>query len=345
MLPMFVIVLAVVVILVMLKMRMTENFFIATVNQVATADPLKLNITQPIVDPTGWRWDSDHTITTVIKIKAITGQLNFRDIMAIPSLGYHSNSGLEYSSWNKVQGTNGWSYLNEARHGHGWFWWQPTVRWQNLTDLQKSKELEIKLIVNNSDKIPEFPVSFGLKIQDFNYGHVLRVWLTFTHDPMVGMVGNQKAVATHTIAPPLILKNTNLHIAPKLWRIHKNIATVVVPLSVQQGGIDWTNIQGTNKGAPTRWFSWDINHNTHAHGPTSIILQCKINNHYKAPLQFPVLYKIKIKDKHMERYIIVQLKLLGNPFTYEYVKPKNHRASTTKLSKHTNLSDWYRTCD
>jgi len=311
----------VVLMFLILKPQYIETFYTSARIPVATADPLVLDPPY-IYDPTGWRWDSNNTISTVIKIKAKTGQMDTRDIMAIPTLGYHQNSGLEYSSWNKVQGTNGWAYLNEARHGHGWFWWQPTVKWQNQTDEQKRKELEIKLIINNSVKekdLPEFPVSFALKIQDFNYSGVYRFWLTLTHDPVLGMSHpyEQKAIAKHTIAPPLILKNTNLVIRPNLWRINGNIATVTVPLSSQQGGIDWTNIKGKNKGS-SEWFSWDINHDKDVHGPTSVSLHCKINNNYKPPLKFPVSYLIKVKDKHMERYIIIQLKLLGNPFSYEF---------------------------
>ena len=128
----------------MLKPPITEKFYIGSDVPVATVDPLRLN-TQHIVDTSGWIWDSPQTLITVIK--AETGQFDVRNIMAIPSLGYHQNSGLEYSSCNKLQGTDGWDYINEARHGHGWFWWQPSVNWQNKTDLEKSKELEIKLIV------------------------------------------------------------------------------------------------------------------------------------------------------------------------------------------------------
>ena len=131
------IVILVLLIVIVLKLPYIEHFYVSTntVTQVATADPLVLDPPH-IYDPTGWRWDSNNTISTVIKIKAKTGQMDTRDIMAVPTLGYHQNSGLEYSSWNKIQGTNGWGYLNEARHGHGWFWWQPTVRWQNQTHVR-----------------------------------------------------------------------------------------------------------------------------------------------------------------------------------------------------------------
>ena len=313
---MLVIILILLLLVLILSPSQIEYFYTTTNIPVATADPLELN-TQHIVDPTGWRWDSDNTITTTIKIKAITGQLEFQSIMEIPSLGYHQDSGLQYSSWNKIQGTNGWDYMNEARHGHGWFWWQPTVDWQNKTDLEKSKELELKLVLNNTDKKPEFPVSFGLKIHDFNYNNVLRFWLTFTRDPFLEMphLRNQKAVSTHTLAPPLMLKSTNIRILPSDWKMKDNIATVKVPLIAQQGGIDWTRIVGNEKGPSNKWFSWNINHKSHLHGPITINIFCKINNNYDPPKHFPAFYNIIIKDKHMQRHIIVQLEITENPYT------------------------------
>ena len=244
------------------------------------------------------------------------------NIMGIPNLGYFTNSGLEYSNWNKLQGTNGWAYLNQARHGHGWFWWQPSVAWQNLTTEEQRKEIELKIIIVNSDKRPEFPVAFGLVIPDFNYNRSVRFWLTFTHDPMIGMTHpyNQNPVAKHTVAPPLLLHRTYISIPKHLWRIVNNIAEVDVPISVEQGGIDWTNITGSNKRTSknrdnNRWFSWDVTPET-LNSPTSIIIQCKVNSNYLPPL-FPVSYFIKLKDRHMDRYIYVQLIILGNPFTYE----------------------------
>ncbi len=299
-----------------------------------------LLVIQPehIIDPPGWRWDSDNVITTTFKIRAVKGEMGFENIFGIPNLGYFTNSGQEYSAWNKLQGTNGWAYLNQARHGHGWFWWQPTVRWQNLKTEEKRKYLEIKIMVVNSDKKPEFPVAFSLIIPDFNYGRSVRFWLTFTHDPMIGMTHpyNQNPVAKHTIAPPLLLHRTYISIPKNLWRIQGNIAEVNVPITVEQGGIDWTNITGKeqitenqitgNQFTTPNWFSWKINHRTHLHSPTSITIQCFANNNILPP-QFPASYFIRIKDKHMERYIFVQLIILGNPFSYD---------TTFKLSKCSN---------
>jgi len=329
----------IILLLIVLKPHITENFYIGSDTPITTADPLRLS-TQHIIDPTGWRWDSPQTISTVIKIKADTGQLDFQNIMAIPSFGYYQNSGLEYSSWNKLQGTNGWDYMNEARHGHGWFWWQPTVNWQNRSDLEKSKELELKLIINTKelespyDKI-DFPLSFGLKIHDYNYNNVLRFWLTFTSDPVKGMSHpyEQKAISTHTVAPPLMLKNTYISIPSNLWKIHNNIAAVIVPLVAQQGGIDWTNITGPEKGPSNKWFSWDTDHKSQLHGPITVKIYCKINNTYKPPSHFPVIYHIRIKDKHMQRYVIVQLKLTGNP--YDTYRQSSKSLNQTSLQKKT----------
>ena len=156
---------------------------------------------------------------------------------------------------------------------------------------------------------------------------MLRFWLTFTQDPLGDMSHSyeQKAISRHTLVPPLMLKNTNISISLSNWRIVNNIASVKVPLLAQQGGIDWTRIYGNEKGQSNKWFSWNTDHKSHLHGPITINIFCKINNIYKPPSHFPVTYKIRVKDKHMDRYIIVQLKLLGNPFQYEY------RTSTTKL--------------
>lgn len=65
---MLVIILILLLLVLILSLSQIEYFYTTTTNvPVATADPLELN-TQHIVDPTGWRWDSDNTITTTIKV-------------------------------------------------------------------------------------------------------------------------------------------------------------------------------------------------------------------------------------------------------------------------------------
>jgi hypothetical protein len=306
-----------------------EYFYSPTTSgEVSMADPLELD-KDVIVDPCNWKWDSGNVITTIINIKAIKGQINFQDIMTVPNLGFYQNSGLEYTSVNKLQGTNGWFYLNQSRHGHGWFWWQPTVHWQNQTDEAKRTELEIRLIVTNSKTKPEFPVSFGLKIPDFNYERSVRVWLTLTHNPIDYMSSScnisdtsllNVPASSYKLLPPLLLQHSNISIGNNLWKIYNNVAQVNVPISIQQGGIDWTNITGNYKDSSNTWFSWTSNYDSHLHSPTEITIQCTANSFYKPP-SFPVYYTIKIKDKNMKRFIYVKLKVLDNPFTYEYDKP------------------------
>ena len=82
------------IIILLFNNKVIENFYTTDGTQVATADPLELE-KYHIFDPTGWRCGPNNTLVNIIKIKAITGQIDFEDIMAIPTLGYHSNSGLE----------------------------------------------------------------------------------------------------------------------------------------------------------------------------------------------------------------------------------------------------------
>lgn len=271
-----------------------------------------------LYDPSDWKQESIdgvNVFTTVFKIKALRGQIDF-DVMATPSFGVQTNSGLEYSNINKLQGTNGWDYLNEARHGSNWFWWRPTVEWQNLPELQKRTFLEIQIIITNIDKPPEFPVSYVLKIQDFNYNKSFRFWLTFTCNPILD-VGNSSLVSTHTIASPLILKQTNINIFHNIWTVNNNIAIVNIPITIQQGSINIIgnnlDIDGKEKNINNinKWFSWNIlNEN-------SIIIQCKINNNFifDIPSSFPTYYLIKFKDMNMNRYVYVKLNIISNPFT------------------------------
>lgn len=305
----------IILLILILTFQNIENFYTASTIPTQTAYPLELN-TQHMVDPTGWKWESNNTITTIIQIKALTGQLDFQNIMAIPTFGYHQDSGLQYSSVNNLQNLNGWDFINEARHGHEWFWWQLLPTWQNKTDIEKSKILELKLIIKNTNKKPEFPISFGIKIHDFNYNNVLRFWLTFTQDPINGMSHsyNKNILSKHIILPPLILKNNNVSILPSKWKIINNIAYSKINLIAQQGDIDINNIFGNEKNNNKSWFSWSINNNLSLNKKNIINIFCKINNNYKKPFKFPVYYKIYIKDNNMERYVILNIKIIENPY-------------------------------
>ena len=294
-----------------------------TTDYISISEPLELD-KDIIVDPSNWKWESNNVITTIINIKAIKGQINFQDIMSVPNLGFYKNSGLEYTSSNKLQGKNGWFYLNQARHGHEWFWWQPTFNWQNKSDESKRTEIEIILIITNSKTKPEFPISFRLKIPDFNYRRSSNVLLTLTHNPIDYMISYYNisessllnSQTSYKLLPPLILKHTNISIGSNLWKIYNNIAHVNVPISIQQGTIDWKNINGNYKDSSNTWFSWTTNYNFNLNNPNKITIRCIINSFYKQP-SFPVEYTIKIKDNNMKRFIYVKLKVFDNPFTYK----------------------------
>lgn len=286
-----------------------EYFYSAPVLPLIEKESLELN-TYHIIDPTNWKLITPDTITTTIKIKAIKGQFDFQRIMSIPSFGYHQDSGLLYSSINKIQGNDGWNNMNEARHNHSWFIWKPTLSWKNKSDILKSKELELNLIIYKKNNIP-FPISFNIKFNDFNYNKVSRVWLTFTSNPF--NIFNNNIVSKHSIDPPLILKNTNIYLTKSNWSIKNNIGIVKIPLISQQGNIDIKNISGNEKNKINSWFSWTIENKIQ--NKNIIYIICKINNNYKKTLQnFPLFYKIYVKDKHINRYIIVEIKLLENPF-------------------------------
>jgi len=87
------------------------------------------------------------------------------------------------------------------------------------TGVLNEQRCKTKALESPYDKI-NFPISFGLKLHDVNYNNVLRFWLTFTYDPITGMSHpyEQKAIAKHTIAPPLILKNTSVSISSYIWK-------------------------------------------------------------------------------------------------------------------------------
>jgi hypothetical protein len=130
-------------------------------------------------------------------------------------------------------------------------------------------------------------------------------------------VGNSNLVSTHTIASPLILKQTNIDFFHNIWTVNNNIAIVNIPITVQQGSINiignHLDIDGKEKNINNinKWFSWNIlNEN-------SIIIQCKINNNviFDIPSSFPTYYLIKIKDMNMNRYVYIKLKIISNPFT------------------------------
>jgi hypothetical protein len=326
-------------IIVILKFYLTKSIVNEEYTLMNNLDNLTASITDPmelekfhLYDPTGWKWeliDGVKVLTNVFKINALRGQIDYIDVMATPSFGFQTNSGLEYSNINKLQGTDGWYYLNEARHGKNWFWWRPTIEWQNLPELQKRTNLEIQIIITNVDKPPEFPVSYVLKIQDFNYNRTVRFWLTLTYNPVLGMSNNSNLVSTHTIAPPLMLKQTQISLFNKVWKVNNNIAIVNIPITIQQGSVgligDNLDIKGLDieKKNINKWFSWNIlNEN-------SIIIQCKINNNftYDIPSSFPIYSLIKIKDMNMDRYVYIKLKIISNPFYNEYYKiskqPKN----------------------
>lgn len=63
-----------------------------------------------------------------------------------------------------------------------------------------------------------------------------------------------------------------------------------------------------------------------------ITIQCTANSFYKPP-SFPVYYTIKIKDKNMKRFIYVKLKVLDNPFTYEYNKPTTFKQQSRNCTQ------------
>lgn len=287
-----------------------ETFYVLENKKNVPSEPLILN-TYHIVNPQGWKWYSKNTISTVINIRAKKGQMNYKDIMAIPDMGYHRNSGLEYSNINKIQGTNGWEYLNESRHDHEWFRWRPTLSWQRKSHEEKTKGIQIRLLVNAQKETGLiFPVSFGLKIHDFNYNKVSRVWITFTSNPVITDV-KTPLISIHHIHQPLMLQSTNINITNGKWKKkNKNILVSTIQLKAEQGEIDFENITGKDKNSQ-KWFSWSLVKNFEDKNTLSVI--CKVNNNYSHPNQFPYVSKISVKDKNIPRYIIVQLVLLHNP--------------------------------
>jgi hypothetical protein len=135
---------------------------------------LKLNMYH-LYDPSGWK-EYDKSYSRTITIKAIEGEIDPENVMALPEFGFPDKSGGNwYSNINKLQGTDGWQMYSEARHGNDWFFWRKIKA--------TTKELEVRLIVRKNVPAPEFPVSFSLRLPDKNYKKSLRVWLTLTKPP------------------------------------------------------------------------------------------------------------------------------------------------------------------
>ena len=123
-----------------------------------SASPLEL-FNSHFYNPIGW-YRIKNYLTTTFTIRASVGQIDFRNVKAIPQLGYTSKSG---GSWNtvvnKIQGTDGWGY--QARHGHDWFFWR--------IEKANPQELVIRLLIALEEQTPELPIYFGMTIPDNNY--------------------------------------------------------------------------------------------------------------------------------------------------------------------------------
>ena len=247
-------------------------------NEVLTLEKTK------VYDIKNWKRLPNNTLINYVSIKAKTGKIDSENLMSIPQFGFPSLSGGNgYSNINKLQGTDGWQYDYEARHGNKWFWWQ--------IENKNEKEIKIKIILTGNSSAPEFPVSYSVRVPD-KYNKILtRFWIIFTHNPFTTFVKN-------SISLPLILDRKNITIEKDMWIKLRNKNTVDIPINAIQGVIDTYNITDTQ----TDWFSWKLS-NFEQQGPKRIIISAELNNNINPPNNFPVSYAIKVKDKNYDNYV------------------------------------------
>lgn len=242
-----------------------------------------------VYDITNWKRLPNNILTSEITIKAKSGKIGYNNLMAMPDFGFPSLSGGNgYSNINKLQGTDGWQYQYEARHGNKWFWWYIVNK--------NEKEIKIKIILTGNSSSPVFPVSYNVKLPDYNHGILTRFWITFTHNPFVTKINNNN----NSISQPLILDRKTITLNDEMWIKIKDKSTIDIPVNAIQGMIDYDSILDTNKETPT-WFSWKLN-NYNVQNANRIVISCKIDNNM-SPDKLPVNYIVKIKDKNYNNHI------------------------------------------
>jgi hypothetical protein len=258
--------------------------------------PLEIN-NNKILDPTNWKWLNKNTIQSQVTFATNQGEIDYKQLVARPQLGFPTNwGGLGYNAQG-IQSNHFWYAWNDATGGTGWFWWNLSNDWNNLSKKQKRKQLILDIFINNEGLTPIFPVEYSITCPDYSFSRSVHVFVEFTKNPM----NNMNPLKSKLLPPPILLKSPTIFIQKNQWDIlNDNYAIAKPPLSLHQGEIDWEKInKKTNS-----WFSWSVKNKT---------LIGTINNSFTPP-SFPARYKLTLKDKHRERYLKVTIVLLGNPF-------------------------------
>jgi hypothetical protein len=311
------------------------------------AQPLEID-NNIMVNPIGWRWTNETTITTQVRFTVNKGECDYENLVGRPGLGFPSKSdGFGYTTWNRMQGNNAWFAWNEGTGGTGWFWWKPTAYWHNLSSYEKAKMLELDLMITNVGVVPAFPVGYSITCPDANFSRSVRVWVQFTRNPMADMShpfeqAPDKRIR-HDRAPPLQVEHTTLTIPADKWTIlNQETATLDIPIKARQGGIDWTMIKGADKHG-RGWFSWSINANSHIQSRSKVVLSAKLHQQLEPPAHFPAHYLVEIKDAHRDRYVRVNIVLLNNPFV-KYIGKLETTPESKICPEQTRLSTLRTSC-
>jgi hypothetical protein len=283
-------------------------------------------VNNKIIDPKGWRWDNHNTISTTIKVKSLTGVMDYDNLIGRPQLGYPSKSGgFGYTNWNQLQGTNAWFALNESTGGNGWFWWKLDQAWHHLPEEQKHKELWLKLMITGHGMTPSFPTGYSLTIPDWSFDRSVRYWVEFSKDPMDDMPHPTEQEPDHKLrdGPPLMLRNTHIKIPSSAWTMEeRGIAVAEVPIHAEHGNIDWSYVTGDERNGKG-WFSWEIDPTVSIQSPQLVVLRAHIRDRLQPPDHFPARYRIEIKDRHRDRFVRATLLVMNNPFqVYRETGPK-----------------------
>lgn len=273
-------------ILILLLLLLTFKNTYEPFEQVLTLEKTK------IYDIKNWKNIGNNTYVNYITIKAKTGKIGYKNLMSTPQFGFPSLSGGNgYSNINKLQGTDGWKYDYEARHGNKWFWW--------IVESKNEKEIKIKVIITANSTAPEFPVSYNVKLPDYYHKILTRFWIVFTHNPFVKPIKN-------SISLPLILDRKNITIEKDMWIKTIRKSVVNIPINAIQGMIDTYNIVGDK----FKWISWILS-NYESQSQKRIVVQLQLNvSNELDDVKFPFNYNLKIKDGNYNNYINYVIRII-----------------------------------
>lgn len=281
-----------------------------------------------VTDPTGFRWTSDHLISTKIKVYAKQGQMDWRRIIARPGLGYPQYYGghQAYRNVNQASGSTGWwDAWHESTGGNNWFWWKLSDEFFNWPENKQYAELELTIVMDNRAHPQVLPIGFSLTIPDLNFdtaGQHFMLWFHWNPFDFMPPYNHPNPVDKRK-GPPLHLKKTDYVIHYGSWTFgpdHSGTSSLVI--RAKQGGIDWENITGPQKNG-SGFFSWVVDHNVGIHNNDQVRLLLRVKNTEQPP-HFPAQYQIEVGDAHYrDRAVRATIVIPTNPYAHKIVTERN----------------------